>query len=351
MSSLDEFFDSESSESDIEEDDSQSSENEWTRKISWSQFKTYQKCKKKWQLKYKDGNYVPAASINLIFGTAVHEAIQKYLNVLYNESVKKAERLDLKSILTDKMKEEFKEAKKQIRESKYFDEDEDPANHFEMKKYLMDGEKILKSFKSNRTDYFNTKETDLVGIELQVDHNIKDSIDYTGYLDVVLRNKKDGTYKILDIKTSKDGWDKWKKKDKMRVNQLVSYKMYYADVLDTDPKNIEVEYFILKRVLKDKSYFTQNRIQTFSPPSGSITQNKLRDQIEEFVSETYNSDGSRKEKEFEVNPGRFKCPFCEFSKTFGGEHPVCDEGGKDWEENSWPSGMKPYMDDKWIDDE
>lgn len=341
MSNLENFFDAEDSSENNE------SGNDWSRRISWSQFKTYQKCPKKWELKYKDGNYIPDPNINLIFGTAIHEAIQKYLKTLYDDSISKAEDLDLKCILVDKMKEEFEKSKKKIKESKYFDEDIDPATHVEMKKYLMDGEKILKSFKANRTDHFNTQKTDLVGIELQVEHDLDEKIDYVGYLDVVLRNRKDGSYKIIDLKTSKEGWDKWKKKDKLRVNQLVSYKTYYAEVLNTDPDNIEVEYIIFRRETSE-NYYTQSRIQTFSPADGSITQNKVRDQIREFIKETYNQDGSRKDNEFEPSPDKFTCPFCEFSKQFDGKHPVCDQGGEKFD--NYPSGMKGYIDDKWISD-
>lgn len=340
MSDISNFFDSEGSENTDDRD-------EWNRRISWSQFKTYQKCPKKWELKYKEGNYIPDPNINLIFGTAIHEAIQEYLETLYNKSVSEAENLNLKSILVEQMRKEFEKSKKEIRESEYFDEDENPASHIEMKKYLMDGEKILKSFKSNRTDHFNTQKTDLVGIELQVEHNLDEKIDYVGYLDVVLRNKKDGSYKIIDLKTSKEGWDKWKKKDKLKVNQLVSYKAYYAEMLETDPDNIDVEYIILRRNLSN-NYYRQSRIQTFSPPDGSITRSKVRDQIKEFIEETYNSDGSRKDKEYEPDPGKFKCCWCPFSKQFDGDHPVCDQGGERFED--YPEGMKGYVDDKWIDD-
>lgn len=324
------------------------------RRISWSQFKTYQKCPHQWQLKYRDGNYVPSDSIHTIFGSAVHEAIQKYLRVLYHRSVKEAEQLDLEKILVNKMKDEFRKAKQTLRESEFIDEEDPlPASYPEMKLFLMDGKKILKSFLSNRTDYFNTHETELVGIELEVQHNIVEDVDYVGYLDVVLREKETGKYKIIDLKTSKSGWDKWKKKDKMRVNQLVSYKSYYADMLDTDPKNIDIEYIILKRKLKETSYFRQSRIQTFSPANGSITQSTVREQIETFVDEAYNPDGSRKPGEFEKKPGKFKCCFCPFSKQFNGDYPVCDQDGVEFgvdEDDKYPPGMKGYVDDKYIRD-
>lgn len=352
MAEINSFFDT--GESEPVSSDRDKEKDEWNRKISWSQFKTYQECPKKWELKYKEGNYVPSDSINTIFGTALHEAIQKFLNTLYSKSVKEAESLDLRQILVEKMKDEFVKAKKTFMESEYIDADELPASQFEMKKYLMDGEKMLKSFKSNRTDHFNTKLTDLVGIELQINHSLKENVDYVGYLDVVLKERGEEKYKVIDIKTSKEGWDKWKKKDKMRVNQVVSYKSYYAEVLDTDPSNIEVEYIILKRMINEESIYPQSRIQTFSPPSGSITQNKVREQINEFVEECYNEDGSRKDKEYEKQPGKFKCCWCSFSRQFDGAHPVCDQDGERFgvdEDDKYPPGMKGYIDDKYIADE
>ena len=350
MSDLDSFFDTEEPASKSQKD---SSENSWNRRISWSQFKTYEECPKKWQLRYKEGHYVPSSSIHTIFGAAVHEAIQTYLNVLYHKSVGEAENLNLRSILVDKMKEEYKKAKKEFKESEYIEGDELPASQIEMKKFLMDGEKMIKSFLANRTEYFNTKTTDLVGIELQINHSLKENVDYVGYLDVVLKERGNEKYKVIDIKTSKEGWDKWKKKDKMRVNQVVSYKSYYSEVLGTDPSNIDVEYIIIKRILKENKYYNQNRIQTFSPPSGSITQNKVREQINEFVEDCYNNDGSRKDKEYEPDPGKFTCCWCEFSKQFDGKYPVCDQDGERFgvdANDKYPSGMMGYIDKKYIAD-
>lgn len=341
MTALNKFFGGE-----VEVEDAEEEERDFVRRISWSQFKTFQKCPKQWQLKYRDGYYIPSDSIHTIFGTALHEALQKYLQVLYHKSVKEAEKLDLEEILVQQMRQAYLKAKDTFLDSEWKDEGERPASYPEMKKFLMDGKKILNSFKSNRTDYFNTQKTELIGIELEVNHNIKDNIDYIGYLDVVLRDKDTGKYKIIDLKTSKSGWDKWKKKDKMRVNQLVSYKSYYSEVLDTDPKNIEVEYIILKRVLNENIPYRQSRIQSFSPPSGSITQNTVREQIDEFVSKAYNSDGSRKQRDFEATPEKFNCPFCPFSKQFNGDHPVCDHV----EFDNYPEGMRGYVDDKWIGD-
>jgi len=335
--------------SDGDSDGKDKDKNNWSRRISWSQFKTYQKCPKKWELKYKEGHYIPARSIHLIFGTALHEAIQTYLKKMYEESVSEAENLNLREILVKEMRKAFKEEKQDIKESEYIDSNEFPASHAEMKKFLMEGEEILKTFKSNRTDYFNKKETNLVGIEKEIDYPLEKNIDYIGYLDVVLKKRGEEEYIIYDLKTSTSGWDKYKKKEKLRVNQLVSYKMYYADVLDTDPKNIEIDYLIFKREVDGGNYFNNSRIQVFAPASGPRTQNKIREQIENFVNETYNKDGSRKEKEYQPKPGKFKCCFCEFSSQFDSEYPVCNQEGKRFD--NYPEGMRGYVNDKWINNE
>jgi RecB family exonuclease len=42
-----------------------------------------------------------------------------------------------------------------------------------------------------------------------------------GYLDVVLYHEPSNTFKIIDIKTSTKGWNKYTKKDESKQFQLV----------------------------------------------------------------------------------------------------------------------------------
>ena len=56
-------------------------------------------------------------------------------------------------------------------------------------------------------------------------------------------NLKKVTQKIIDIKTSTMGWNKYQKADKTKTAQLVLYKSYYAKQFNVPIDNIRVEYF------------------------------------------------------------------------------------------------------------
>ncbi len=46
-------------------------------KISYSQYTMWANCPQAWKLKYIDGHKFDDTSINTIFGTAIHEVVQK----------------------------------------------------------------------------------------------------------------------------------------------------------------------------------------------------------------------------------------------------------------------------------
>ena len=43
--------------------------------ISFSQLSMYLSCPKKWSLQYRDGHKIPSFSINMTFGTSMHETL------------------------------------------------------------------------------------------------------------------------------------------------------------------------------------------------------------------------------------------------------------------------------------
>ena len=65
------------------------------KSISYSQLSMYNSCPKKWSLQYRDGHKVFTSSINTVFGTAIHETIQHYINTIYNESGAAADKINL----------------------------------------------------------------------------------------------------------------------------------------------------------------------------------------------------------------------------------------------------------------
>ena len=55
----------------------------------------FSECPKHWKLKYIDDLALQEPSIHLLFGTAMHEVIQTWLEVMYHDSIKNANKLNL----------------------------------------------------------------------------------------------------------------------------------------------------------------------------------------------------------------------------------------------------------------
>lgn len=313
--------------------------------VSHSQFKTWRECPRKWQHKYRDGKRPPDESIHLVFGTAIHEALQEYLQVLYSSTVNEANGLDLKTKFQSLLKEEY-ESRKDTFESKHPDE-EFPVSKKEMVEFGKDGNAIIEYFKRNRAEYFSKQDTVLVGIEEKVERELRNGIYWIGYLDIVLRNRKTGKYKIIDLKTSTDGWDKWKKREKKRTDQLVAYKKFYAEELGVDPDAIEVEYLIMKRKLNSDAPYKPARFQRFSPSDGSRSRSRVTDKIEEFLDDCFTEDAEYRDKDFDKEPDKWKCCFCPFSKDFGEEgYQICDQNGMTYLD--YPESMRPYVPNRFV---
>ena len=186
--------------------------------VSFSQYSKYKKCPKSWELHYVRKHKVPRQSISFVYGTAMHETIQSFLHTCYVKSAKSANDMDLSGMLMESIKNEYKDAV------------EKSGEHFSSKEqlieYYSDGVEILKFLKSKRTRYFSTKGTKLVALELpltvQPDPS-RPNIKLQQHLDLVFYDTVTKKYLIVDIKTAKNGWNDYKKKDKATTNQLVLY--------------------------------------------------------------------------------------------------------------------------------
>ena len=124
-------------------------------KISYSQLSMFSECPLRWKLNYIDDLSVSVTSIHLLFGTAMHEVIQKYLEVMYFDSVKNANKLNLEQRLHDKMMEQFK-----IDKEAY---GKDPCTLEQLREVFQDGCEILDFVKKRRADYFSKRGYKLIG--------------------------------------------------------------------------------------------------------------------------------------------------------------------------------------------
>ena len=280
------------------------------RKISYSQFSMYSQCPKHWELAYVKDLRTFRQSIHTIFGSAFHETLQHYLTVMYEESVKKADEIDLHKYLKDQMYQMYKEAVDKMGE--HF------SNKLELGEIYEDGVAILDWFKRKRGAYFSRKNEELVGVEVPIYHPVNETNDKVmmlGYLDIVIRDKRDDKITIIDIKTSTMGWNKYQKADKTKTSQLVLYKKYFAEQYGFDVEKIDIKYMIVKRKLIDGAMFPQKRITEIAPASGKPPRNKLATEIKSFVDSSFNLDGSfNLDREYVASAGKNNksCKWCEF---------------------------------------
>lgn len=277
----------------------------------------FRSCAYRWKLQYKDKIKKFNSSIHTVFGTAIHESMQYYLDFAYNKSFAAADRdIDLEDDFQHRFISEYQ---KQYETNK----NEHFSTAEEMREFFEDGVAILNWFKKKRSRYFSKKGTYLVGCELPIviaPNKMYSNILYMGYLDIVTYNERTDTFKIIDIKTSTKGWNDYNKKDENKHFQLILYKKFFSEQYDIPLDKIEIEFFILKRKVLDwddekiMSPYQAYRVQQFVPPSGKIKINRAKAAINDFIVQCFNPNGNIKDIEYFKSPSKWNCTFCPYGE-------------------------------------
>lgn len=278
--------------------------------ISYSQMSMYRQCPHKWALMYKEGHKRFTSSIHTVFGTAIHETIQHYLDEMYANSAASADRIDLEEYFNKCYIEEYKVQMK-ANNGEHFSSPE------EMREFYEDGLDIIRYFKKKRGAYFTKRKTHLVGCEVPLLLNPMPSHPntlYTGYLDVVLYNENTDKFTIIDIKTSTRGWTDKNKKDEEKQYQLLLYKTFFSQQYNIPIENIDVEFLITKRKLYENTEFYQKRFQQYKPPAGRIKLSRAKTAIQTFINECFAVKGDIIERPYDKNPSKWNCGFCPYKE-------------------------------------
>ena len=281
------------------------------KRVSFSQYSMWMKCPYSWKLNYLEGKREFDASLNTCFGTAIHHVLQTFLQTLYTENTEKADSINLYEMFKVKFNEEIAKEKERSKLS-YTDD--------EYTEFVFDGEDILKTFCSakNRLKYFPSQKYEFIGVEIPLDLPIKNNVDFIAYVDLVLKDKETGKYKIYDIKTSSNGWNKYQKEDPAKYSQILLYKAFYAKKFNVDLNQIEVEFFILKRKLYEAVDFPQSRIQIFEPMHNKQAIAATLSDFATFVTECFTTEGDYNvDGSYPKIPGKAKknCKYCQHHKV------------------------------------
>jgi hypothetical protein len=279
------------------------------KSISFSQFQMYSECPKKWSLQYKEGHKQFTSTIHTVFGTALHEVIQHYLTTMYEQSGTTADKLNTSEMFEDKLREEYTKQYKANNQQHFSSPDE-------LREFYDDGIEIIRDFAKNKGKHFSKRGWYLIGVEIPIvlnPHPKLINIVYQGFLDAVLYHEPTNTIYIIDFKTSTWGWGDKEKKNELKQYQLLFYKKYFSDHFKFPIDNIKVEFFIVKRKLRESEDFVIKRIQKYSPASGKIKIKKAEDAMLKFIEDAFDKNGY---KEVEHKPKiNDNCKWCSFYKT------------------------------------
>lgn len=275
--------------------------------VSFSQFSNWWTCPHKWYRDYILHEKSFEDNLIMSFGTAVHETVQNYLQVLYTEGEEKAGKIDNIPFLVDSIKKQIG-----IKSIKY--------TEAELNEFIEDGKNILKEFLEpvNRVRYFPRDKWELLAIEDDLTVEIRNNVVLNGKLDLVLKEKATGNIRIIDFKTSNSGWTSYQKEDFTKTSQLVLYKALYSKKYNVPLPKIHVEFIILKRKLYENSNYEQSRLQIFKPNSYQDNVLQVIQEFGKFVDTCFTPEGVHKtDGAYPKIPGKNKknCKYCPYLKN------------------------------------
>ena len=156
------------------------------------------------------------------------------------------------------------------------------------------------------------KYDELVAIEQPINTKIADNVNFVGFIDLIVRDKSTGRYRVIDFKTSTKGWSKYQKKDPVKNAQILLYKKFYAELLSISEDLIDVEFIILKRKIAENTEFVIPRISKHIPANGKPSVNKAWVGFKEFVESVFDAEGNyRIDIKYPKKPTKL-CEWCEF---------------------------------------
>tara|TARA_R110001606_G_scaffold127023_1_gene261052 strand:- start:766 stop:1491 length:726 start_codon:yes stop_codon:yes gene_type:complete len=227
---------------------------------------------------------------------------------MYETSGAEADRIDIEELFEDTLRKCYAADYKKNKNQHF-------SSSTELREFFEDGKEILKFIKKKRNLYFRKKGTYLVGCEVPIviSPSLRlNRVKYMGYLDVVLYDEDLKKFKIIDIKTSTKGWNKWAKKDESKQFQLILYKYFFSKQYNIPLEDIDIEFFIVRRKVYVDGDYPQKRVQQFYPASGKVKLNKATTNLQEFINKAFNLDGSYKDTIFQANPSKWNCTFCPY---------------------------------------
>jgi len=276
-------------------------------KVSYSQYGMYSTCQEQYKLNYIDKLGTSSANIHTIFGSAMHETIQHFLDVMYNVTKKQALQLNLEEMLYKQLVEHFTKENEKMEDGMF------PCTKQELGEFFEDGKLILQYFRNKLDKLYSKSGFELLAIEQVLNAEVKPGVHFIGFIDILLKDKSTDEVIIIDLKTSTKGWSKYQKNDKIKTSQMLLYKKFYSEKYNVPLDKIKVEYQILKRKIFEGADYPIPRISKFVPANGKPSVNKAWNGFLTFVNEVFDDSGNFIQREYPPTKGK-QCDWCEFKQ-------------------------------------
>jgi RecB family exonuclease len=279
-------------------------------RVSFSQYSMWSSCPQQYKLAYIDGLSQSTSNIHSVFGTAMHETLQHYLDKCLRISKSQADKMiDLKEYLKERMRETY------IKDSA--SGTINVCTKEEMIEFLEDGNVLLDWFQKSKNfnKFFSLKHDELVAIEQPINTKIVEGVNFIGFIDLIIKDTFTGKYRIIDFKTSTAGWSKYQKSDLVKNSQILLYKKFYAELIGISENMIDVEFIILKRKVIIREDIPTHRMSKHIPANGKPSINKAWAAFKGFVESVFDETGNyRLDINYHKKPSNL-CIWCEFYGT------------------------------------
>ena len=250
--------------------------------ISFSELKSHIECSYRHKLQYIDKINMFEENVNTNFGTALHEACEHYIK---NREMKYELALD------------------------YIVQAWEKYDLPDLGQWLTEANALLEAVPHFLNDRFPG--WSCVSAEEKLLEEIKgphaEDVAFKGYIDAIIEHE--GTYFILDWKTSGKGWNKYKKEDDTLKMQLILYAKFWGQKHGIPSSKIRVGFVVLNRDLSNPE-----RIEFFSFPVEEKMTKKTLNVLNNAI--TLKKSGLFfKQWKYQIPYQQGSCRFCDYNGT------------------------------------
>jgi CRISPR/Cas system-associated exonuclease Cas4 (RecB family) len=138
--------------------------------------------------------------------------------------------------------------------------------------------------------------------EFEVMFPLRDNITFKGYVDLITFDPIKQKICIIDLKTTKNGWKDFQKKNIKTKAQLYLYLIFLSEMFQADPSMFECKFVLIE--------YNNDKIEEFVLDGNPQDIQKTRELLDSIIDALYYKKGNRYLKFKNKNNCRF-CPYAE----------------------------------------